>query len=197
MVLYVSLCLSLPLSNLEDAAALHDHLGRFHRTQADHRGRVCQGFSHNKGYHPIAMKKSQAHSNKSYAVTVSRQDESRALAETRGHRLTLNVKKGDGDAGFNAAETLLAALGACILTNVNAIGAKMQLEIHDARIEFEAERQNEPPRLTAIRYRLVLDSPEPRAKLEELHTLCMKWGTVTNTVIKGLAPQGSLVIEDT
>ncbi|HOT91912.1 MAG TPA: OsmC family protein [Anaerolineae bacterium] len=131
-----------------------------------------------------------------YHVAVTRQDEARALAETRGHELTLNVKKGSGEAGFNAAETLLAALGACILTNVNAIGAKMRLRIDAARIEFEAERRDEPPALTDIRYRLILDSPEPREKLEELHALCLKWGTVTNTVINGVTPQGELVIEN-
>ena len=131
-----------------------------------------------------------------YHVAVTRQDEARALAETRGHQLTLNVKKGSGEAGFNAAETLLAALGACILTNVNAIGAKMRLRIDAARIEFEAERRDEPPALTDIRYRLILDSPEPREKLEELHALCLKWGTVTNTVINGVTPQGELVIEN-
>jgi len=130
-----------------------------------------------------------------FHVAVTMQDESRALAETRGHQLTLNVKRGGGAAGFNAAETLLAALGACILTNVNAIGAKMRLRIDAARIEFEAARRDEPPALTEIRYRLILDSPEPREKLEELHALCLKWGTVTNTVINGLTPQGELVVE--
>ncbi len=123
------------------------------------------------------------------------QDEARALAETRGHQLTLSVKRGGGEAGFNAAETLLAALGACILTNVNALGAKMRLRIDTARIEFEADRQDEPPALAAIRYRLILDSPEPQEKLEELHTLCVKWGTVTNTIVTGLTPQGELVVE--
>ena len=130
-----------------------------------------------------------------YHVTATIQDESHALVETRGHQMTLNVKKGAGEAGFNAAETLLAALGACILTNVNAIGAKMRLQIDAARIEFEADRRDEPPALTKIRYKLILKSPEPREKLEELHDLCIKWGTVTNTVINGLTPQGELVIE--
>ncbi len=119
----------------------------------------------------------------------------RALAETRGHRLTLNIEKGVGEAGFNAAETLLAALGACILTNINAIGEKMHLQIDQARIEFEAGRRDEPPALTEIRYRLILESPEPREKLEELHELCVKWGTVTNTLVNGLIPQGTLVVE--
>ena len=132
-----------------------------------------------------------------YHVNVTIQDESYAMAETRGHRIKLNVKKGAGEAGFNAAETLLAALGACILTNVNAIGEKMRLQIDDARIEFEAVRSDEPPALIEIRYRLILKSPEPPEKLAELHDLCVKWGTVTNTVINGLVPKGELMIEKT
>jgi len=132
-----------------------------------------------------------------YHVNVTIQDDSHALAEARGHKLTLNVKKGAGQAGFNAAETLLAALGACILTNVNAIGGKMRLQIDDARMEFEAVRCDEQPTLTEIRYKLILKSPEPPEKLAELHDLCVKWGTVTNTVINGLVPKGELVIDQT
>ena len=130
-----------------------------------------------------------------YHVNVTIQDDSHAEAETRGHRLPLNVKKGAGEAGFNAAETLLAALGACMLTNVDAIGEKMHLKVESARIEFDAERRDEPPALTEIRYKLILKSSEPAEKLQELADLCFKWGTVTNTVVNGLTPQGALVIE--
>jgi uncharacterized OsmC-like protein len=130
-----------------------------------------------------------------YHVTATIQDDSHAMIETRGHRLTLNVKKGAGEGGFNAAETLLAALSACMLTNVNAIGEKMRLKIESARIEFDATRRDEPPALTGIRYKLILKSPEPPEKLQELADLCFKWGTVTNTIVNGLTPQGSLVIE--
>ena len=130
-----------------------------------------------------------------YRVTLTRQDDSHALAEARGHMLVLNVKKGSGEADFTAAETLMAALGACLLTNVNAIGQKMRLKIDDARIEFDAERRDDPPALTRISYRLILKSSEPPEKLAELHELCLKWGTVTNTLINGLTPQGQLVIE--
>ena len=132
-----------------------------------------------------------------YHVNVTIQDEYHAIAETRGHLLMLNVKKGAGEAGFNAAETLLAALGACILTNVNAIGEKMHLHFEEARMEFEAVRRDEPPALVEIRYKLILKSPEPPEKLAELHDLCIKWGTVTNTVVNGLTPKGELVIEKT
>ncbi len=130
-----------------------------------------------------------------YRVTVTRQDSAHALAEARGHSLVLNIKKGHGEAGFTAAETVMAALGACLLTNVNALGDKMRLKIDEARIEFDAERRDEPPALTRISYRLILKSSEPPEKLAELHELCVKWGTVTNTLMNGLTPQGELVIE--
>lgn len=133
-------------------------------------------------------------SGKSYAVTVSRQDGRHAVAAARGHELALNIKKGDGTAGFNAAETLLAALGACILTNVNAISAKMRLQIDDAQMHFTAVRNDEPPILTEIKYELVLDSPESPEKLQELYRLADKWGTVTSTLVQGLIPQGRLKI---
>ena len=141
------------------------------------------------------MDKKQHQPEMQYHVAVARQDEAYATARARQHTLTLNIKKGDGAAGFNAAETLLAASGACILTNVNSIAAKMRLQIDEARIEFDAARRDDPPALTRISYRLVVRSPEPEEKLRQPHRLSVKWGTVTNTVINGLEPAGTLVIE--
>ncbi|OJX47159.1 MAG: hypothetical protein BGO78_16920 [Chloroflexi bacterium 44-23] len=128
-------------------------------------------------------------------VKVTRQDTSHAVAEARGHLLVLNVKKGSGEAGFTAAETLMAALGTCLLTNINGIGEKMHLIIDEARIEFDVMRSDEPPVITGITYRLILKSNEPTEKLAELFDLSKKWGTVTNTLIGGLTPQGELVVE--
>jgi uncharacterized OsmC-like protein len=141
------------------------------------------------------MKTKPSQAKLTYHVSATRQDESHALVEARGHRLTLNIHKGSGEAGFNAAETLLAALSACLLTNVNAISEKMHLQIDDARLELDAERRDEPPALTRLDYRLILSSPEPEEKLRDLFDLCFKWGTVTNTLLNGLLPNGALVIE--
>lgn len=120
------------------------------------------------------MQAQKTNTQLAYHIIATRLNESRAQVETRSHQMTLNIKKGSGEAGINAAETLPAALGACILTNVNAIGQKMRLDIRSTRIEFDAVRQDEPPLLTEIRYQLILDSPETRVKLEELHNLCNK-----------------------
>jgi hypothetical protein len=42
---------------------------------------------------------------------------------------------------------------------------------------------------------LILKSPEPTEKLQELADLCVKWGTVMNTLVNGLTPQGVLKVE--
>jgi uncharacterized OsmC-like protein len=132
-----------------------------------------------------------------YHVSIAQKDASHAVAQARDHTLTLNIMKGDGAAGFNAAETLLAALGACMLTNVNSLAQKMRLRVTNARIEFDAVRRDEPASLIHITYRLILESSEPAEKLQELHDLSIKWGTVTNTLIGGLTPEGTLIIEPT
>lgn len=130
-----------------------------------------------------------------YNVVVRQKDEQHAVAEAHGHSLSLGIRRGDPTAGFNAAETLLAALGVCILTNVNTFAAKMHLQIDDARIEFKGLRRSEPPALIQIDYELILTSVESIDKLEELHDLAVKWGTVTNTLIDGVTPHGVLKIE--
>lgn len=131
----------------------------------------------------------------SYRVSAVQEDHAHAIVRAREHSLTLNIQKGVGEAGFNAAETLLAALGACILTNVNSLAAKMRLKIDTAQVDFYAERRDEPAELVRIDYRLILRSEEPHEKLEELHRLAVKWGTVTRTLSQGLEPKGELVVQ--
>ncbi len=61
--------------------------------------------ANSNGLGQMQIKKKNASLN--YQVTVTRQDDARAVAAMRGHALTLNIKKGDGVAGFTAAILLL------------------------------------------------------------------------------------------
>jgi len=130
-----------------------------------------------------------------YNVTVERDGPNKAVARTRGHTLVLNAEKGRGEIGFNAAETLMAALGACLMTNLNSLAAKMHLAIDDATLEIDAVRLDDPPGISELTYRLTLTSREPKDKLEQLHDLCVKWGTVTNTLAHGVQVVGTLNIK--
>ncbi len=145
-----------------------------------------------KGIYTMSDK--YAKQGQTYSVIVSRQDNTHGRATARQHALTLNIERGGTEAGFNAAETLLAALGTCVLTNVNTYIQKMRLQVGDVRIELTGIRQDDPPMLTDIHYRLMLDSREPADKLQALHDVSVRLGTVTNTLIHGIQPQGEVVI---
>ncbi len=130
-----------------------------------------------------------------YQVEVRRLDEAHALASSHGFTLSLGVRRGDPSAGFNAAETLLAALGACITTNINALAAKMRLRVDEVRVDLVGYRRDDPPGIVRIDYTLTLVSPEPEDKLRRLDNLAFKYGTVTNTLPERLELHRSLRIE--
>lgn len=130
---------------------------------------------------------------KKYHVTLKRLDGAHAVASSHGHTLILDVSRGDLTVGFNAAETLLASLGVCLITNVNTLAGKMRLQVDGVRIEVEGHRRDDPPGIVQVRYRLILDSPEPMERLGKLYDLAFKWGTVTNTLLAGVAIEGELV----
>ncbi len=127
-----------------------------------------------------------------YVVTVVRDDESGATAQVRHHTFRVNIKRGGGEAGPNAAETLLVALGTCLLTNVQTLAAKMRIELQDVRVEVEGVRRDVPPGLIGIHYTLSLTSDAPLDKLEYLHEKAAEWGTVTNTLVHGVAVEGEV-----
>ncbi len=130
-----------------------------------------------------------------YAVTVVRDDETSATAHVREHSFVVSIKRGGGAAGPNAAETLLSALGTCLLTNVGTLAEKMRVDIEDARVEIEGVRRNVPPGIVRISYRLVLKSDAPPEKLAKLHEKAFEWGTVTNTLTNGVPIESELVVE--
>ncbi len=130
-----------------------------------------------------------------YAVSVVRNDASSATAHVRQHSFTVNIKRGGGEAGPNAAEVLLSALGTCLLTNVETLAEKMRIEIEEARVEIEGVRRNVPPGLIGISYRLILRSNAPTEKLARLHEKAFEWGTVTNTLANGVPIDPKLLVE--
>lgn len=130
----------------------------------------------------------------SYAVQVTKINESIAQAKRDDQEVRLSIKKGDNSQGFNAVETLLAALGSCLLTNVNDFSRKLRLQINHAEVKLGAKRSDDPPKVDSIHYQLILQSDEDRKKLEELFMLSQKWGTVTNTLTGTVDLSGTLIV---
>jgi len=57
------------------------------------------------------------------------------------------------------------------------------------------ERQGENKTFAPLYTRRIADSAGRSKRLRELHDLAVKWGTVTNTLMDGIAPRGTMLVE--
>jgi uncharacterized OsmC-like protein len=89
-------------------------------------------------------------------------------------------------------ELLLSALAACMLKGIERVTPMLHFEIAGAEVRLEAVRQDAPPKLTLIRYEIVVDSPESNQRLDLLHRNILKYGTISNTLAPAVPFEGSL-----
>ena len=99
---------------------------------------------------------------------------------------------GNPDA-FNPAELLLAALTACMVKGIERVAPILKFQYRGVEVVVDGVRQDVPPKMESIRYRIVVDTDEPDQRLSLLHDNVKKYGTVFNTVSPGTDLQGFLV----
>ena len=132
---------------------------------------------------------------KKFNVQVKRISQQQAIAETHGDKITLAIQGKDPNLGFTAPEAVLAAFGACILSNITKSAAEMGLQIDDVSIEFSALKRLQPLGYADLQYTLILQSVESKEKLQALYERAVTDGTATNVLLEGLKPQGKLTIQ--
>lgn len=123
-------------------------------------------------------------------------DEGRATARGKQGEAAVDIAREDNPRALNPAELLLTAVGGCLLKNISKLAPKMHLKIAGVRVKVSGWRTDDPPRITAIRYKLELFTAEPRAHVERLHRYLREYGTVYNTVSGGVELSGEAVIHD-
>lgn len=84
----------------------------------------------------------------------------------------------------NPAELLLTSLSACILKNVERFSSILDFEYEEAKVEVKGVRNDKPPFMSAITYRIIIKSTMDDNKLRLLHKNILKFGTITNTLSK-------------
>jgi len=130
-----------------------------------------------------------------FHVEVKRINDRVAQAEAHGQRMELAIKGGDPTLGFTGPETLLAAFGACILSNITRIAAEAELRVENADVVIDGVKRTDPLGIDQLRYRVDIHSSEPQEALEELYRKATTDGTATNALLKGLEPSGELSIK--
>jgi hypothetical protein len=73
----------------------------------------------------------------------------------------------------------------------------MPFRYERAAIQVEAERQDAPPRMVAVRYVLRVVTDEPPTRVELLHHNIRRHGTIFNTLAAACEVTGDIVAEPT
>jgi uncharacterized OsmC-like protein len=127
-----------------------------------------------------------------YDVGLVRADAHGSEARTKQAHITIDSDVAGRVDAFNPAELLLAAVGACMMKNIERVAPIIGFKFRGVHIELHGERQDSPPRMLSIQYRITVDTDEPDERLALLHHNVRKFGTVYNTVAPGTMLRGSL-----
>jgi len=126
-----------------------------------------------------------------YQVQVTRVDPQHVRAVTRSFDLTLGAKRADETAGFNPVETLLSALGSCLLTGLALVADLSQIPMDAVAIHLEATRQDRPPKLVSIRYQLWARTEVSDERLNRLVMMAERNSTVFQTLTEAVSISGT------
>ena len=95
----------------------------------------------------------------------------------------------------NPAELLLTSLASCILKNVQRYSEILNFSYRKAKVSIHGIRNDNPPFMREINYKLEIDTDEDERKLDTLHKNILKFGTITNTLSRACKLEGTISIK--
>ncbi len=127
-----------------------------------------------------------------YRVTARRVDGHGSLATAKAATVTLDTDPAGRQDAMNPVELLLSALAACMLKGIERMIPMLHFRLEGAEVRLEAVRQDAPPKLTLIRYEIVVATDETDQRLDLLHRNVLKYGTISNTLGAAVPIEGTL-----
>ena len=127
-----------------------------------------------------------------YRVRARRIDAHGSLATAKEAEVALDTDLGGRRDAMNPVELLLSALAACMLKGIERVTPMLHFRLEGAEVRLEAVRQDAPPKLTLIRYEIIVDSVETDQRLDLLHRNILKYGTISNTLTSAVPLEGTL-----
>jgi uncharacterized OsmC-like protein len=118
---------------------------------------------------------------------------SRGEVEGKTETIMFDTSAGQSPSLPGPADLLVAAFAACVLKNVERMSRLQPFRYEAAEIEVTAEREDRPPRISQIRYRLTVTTDEPQRRLDLLHRNIARQGTIYNTLARSCDVAGELV----
>lgn len=127
-----------------------------------------------------------------YDVTARRLDATGSLTSSHGAEVRLATDTEGRKDALNPVELLLAALAACMIKGAERVLPTLKFQLDGMSVSLQADRQDAPPKLIAIRYEITVDTPENDARLELLHRNILKYGTISNTLTAAVPLTGTI-----
>lgn len=127
-----------------------------------------------------------------YEVTARRLDAAGSLARAHGAEIRLATGMTGLKEAMNPVELLLSALAACMIKGVERVAPILDFHFGSVEVTLEADRQDSPPKLAAIRYAIVIATAEPDGRIELLHRNILKYGTISNTLAMAVPIVGTI-----
>jgi len=130
---------------------------------------------------------------KTYTVTAETQGNGTSTATVNGAEIVFDSSPNQGDELPGPADLLTAAFAACLLKNVERFGEILHFDWHHASVEVHSERQDSPPKITRITYRLEITTSETAQRLDLLHRNLTRHGTIYNTLAAACEVTGEII----
>ncbi|MDZ4088922.1 MAG: OsmC family protein [Tabrizicola sp.] len=127
-----------------------------------------------------------------YEVTARRLDATGSLATSHGAEVRLATDMTGRKDALNPVELLLSALAACMIKGAERVLPTLKFQLDGMTVALEADRQDAPPKLTAIRYQITVTTAENDARLDLLHRNILKYGTISNTLAAAVPLTGTI-----
>ncbi len=130
-----------------------------------------------------------------YAIQAHSEPGGGGWASCKETTIAFDASAGQSPTLPGPAELLVAAFAACVLKNVERFSAILPFRYRGASIQVTAEREESPPRISAIHYTLRVITDESPRRVELLHHNIEKFGTIFNTLAASCAVAGEIIAE--
>ncbi len=128
-----------------------------------------------------------------YKITATVKQGGKAKALANQSEVLFDATSGRDDILPNPAELLLTSVAACMLKNVQRYSEILKIPYRGAKITVKGVRNDNPPFMKEITYRLEVDTDADDKKITNWHKNVLKFGTITNTVNRACKLEGEMV----
>ena len=127
-----------------------------------------------------------------YEISAVVQNGGLAKAIANNSEIAFDATSGRNEILPNPAELLLTSLAACMLKNLQRYSEILHIPYRNAKISIHGIRNDNPPYMSKINYRLEVDTDADERKIENWHKNILKFGTITNTLERACKLEGTM-----